>query len=90
MPTRHDARRWEQVTAREYDRLVDSAIQGQATLLDQYGASSRAEFFAVASECFFCRPRALRGRHPDLYALLRTLYGQDPATWVDDSGPVDE
>jgi Mlc titration factor MtfA (ptsG expression regulator) len=67
---------------------VNSANQGQATLLDQYGASNRAEFFAVASECFFCRPRAMRGHHPELYELLRVLYGQDPATWTDDDEPA--
>ncbi len=73
--------RWNHVVDREYDRLVRQTEQGQVTLLDQYGASSRAEFFAVASECFFGRPALLRQQHADLYQILQNLYRQDPAEW---------
>jgi Mlc titration factor MtfA (ptsG expression regulator) len=73
--------RWERVTEKEYHRLVRASLEGRATLLNEYGASSRAEFFAVATECFFERPIALRERHPDLYSILRDFYRQDPASW---------
>ena len=53
--------------------------QGKATLLDQYGATNPAEFFAVAAECFFEQPARLRERHPGLYDVLRDFYGQDTA-----------
>jgi Mlc titration factor MtfA (ptsG expression regulator) len=86
LPSIGDNRRWEEVTEQEYQRLVDSAVAGRATLLDKYGASNRAEFFAVASECFFSRPRALRQHHPDLYDILRGLYQQDPAEWIEEEG----
>jgi Mlc titration factor MtfA (ptsG expression regulator) len=76
---RGEQRRWEQVAAAEYERLVASSERGEATLLDQYGATNRAEFFAVASECFFEQPLRLRRRHPELYEILRGLYRQDPA-----------
>jgi MtfA peptidase len=74
-------RQWEHVIEKEYRRLVRASLQGRPTLLNEYGASSRAEFFAVGTECFFERPVALRERHPDLYAILRDFYRQDPATW---------
>lgn len=74
-------RRWEHVVDDEYCRLVRASREGRATLLNQYGASSRAEFFAVATECFFERPRALEKQHPDLYVILRDFYRQDPARW---------
>jgi len=51
-------------------------------LLDEYAAEDPAEFFAVATEFFFERPRALRARHPDLYTQLRVFYRQDPAEWA--------
>lgn len=73
--------RWERVVEEEYHRLVRASRQGRATLLNQYGASNRAEFFAVATECFFERPVALEKRHPELYAILRGFYRQDPARW---------
>src|SRR5436190_4640181 len=63
---REKSRTWYRVTEQEFLRLRRDAAQGQATLLDRYGASNRAEFFAVASECFFERPHALRERHADL------------------------
>ena len=52
---------------------------GRSTVLDDYGATDPAEFFAVATECFFEKPRVLRKRHPALYEELKTFYRQDPA-----------
>jgi Mlc titration factor MtfA (ptsG expression regulator) len=76
---RVQARRWREVMTREYQRLVNESERGRATLLDEYGATDEGEFFAVATECFFDQPVALRRRHPALYDLLRDYYRQDPA-----------
>jgi Mlc titration factor MtfA (ptsG expression regulator) len=78
-------RTWYQVTAQEFDRLVHDARRGEATLLDQYGATNRAEFFAVATECFFERPHAMRQRHAELYQVLAQFYCQDVASWLPDA-----
>ncbi len=72
-------RRWHEVMTQEYQQLITDAEAGRATLLDTYGAESEAEFFAVATECFFDCPVELRGDHPRLYDLLRDYYAQDPA-----------
>ena len=72
-------RRWTEVMTEHYERLVSDAERGRATLLDTYGATNPAEFFAVATECFFEKPRQMRERHAELYALLRDYYKQDPA-----------
>ena len=48
-------------------------------MLDTYGAENEAEFFAVATECFFDCPVELRADHPAMYDLLREYYRQDPA-----------
>jgi Mlc titration factor MtfA (ptsG expression regulator) len=76
---RNQRRVWHEVMTSEYEQLIDDAEAGRATLLDTYGAQSEAEFFAVASECFFDCPAELRQRHPRLYELLREYYRQDPA-----------
>jgi hypothetical protein len=65
--------------AREFEELRAAADDGRATLLDRYGATNPAEFFAVATECFFERGAELRERHGELYGLLGEYYGQDPA-----------
>lgn len=56
LPNRTSERRWHVVIAEEFARLGDDADHGRVTLLDQYGATNEAEFFAVATECFFERP----------------------------------
>jgi hypothetical protein len=73
---------WVVVMTAEYQSLVRSVDAGERTLLDEYGAESPAEFFAVATECFFELPRRLRERHPQLYDVLGRFYRQDPAAWV--------
>jgi Mlc titration factor MtfA (ptsG expression regulator) len=76
---RNQARRWHDIMTTEYQRLIRASEQGRATLLDKYGTTDEAEFFAVATECFFDRPTAMAQRHPQLYDLLREYYRQDPA-----------
>jgi len=70
---------WARILGREYERLRRDAFRGRSTVLDHYGATSPAEFFAVATECFFTRPGLLKARHPELYAELKGYYRQDPA-----------
>ena len=47
--------------------------------LDPYASESPAEFFAVLSEAFFELPLETRANFPQVYALLRDFYRQDPA-----------
>jgi hypothetical protein len=49
------------------------------TLIDRYGATNPAEFFAVVTETFFEEPGQLRSLHPELYGQLKDFYRQDPA-----------
>lgn len=72
-------RHWAAVIGRHYDDLVADTEQGRRTVLDYYGATNKAEFFAVATETFFEQPLQLRERQPELYELLREFYAQDPA-----------
>lgn len=75
-------RRWRQVMTREFQRLRRDEEQGYPTLLDPYGTEDEAEFFAVATECFFETPVEMAARHPALYELLRDYYRQDTARRV--------
>jgi Mlc titration factor MtfA (ptsG expression regulator) len=70
---------WREVMTAEHARLVEVEGRGWADVLDGYGATSPSEFFAVATECFFERPRELRDERPALHALLAGYYRQDPA-----------
>jgi Mlc titration factor MtfA (ptsG expression regulator) len=70
---------WAQVLGREFERLRDAVAQRRPTVLDPYGATNPAEFFAVATEAFFEQSAALQRGHPELYEQLRLFYEQDPA-----------
>lgn len=73
---------WEKIMSREYDALVDEANDPRADpLLDPYGATNPAEFFAVATETFFELSEDLHEEHPELYKELRDYYGVDPVAW---------
>jgi Mlc titration factor MtfA (ptsG expression regulator) len=74
--------RWQQVMAAEYKRLCRAADRGRDTLIDPYGTTDPAEFFAVVTECFFDAPGDMQDRHPQLYDLMREYYQQDPARRV--------
>ncbi|NCJ07486.1 hypothetical protein GS597_13405 [Synechococcales cyanobacterium C] len=56
--------------------------RGQKTVLDAYGATNPAEFFAVATETFFEKPRQLKKNHSGLYAQLQHYYRVDPIQWI--------
>jgi Mlc titration factor MtfA (ptsG expression regulator) len=53
--------------------------------INDYGATNRQEFFAVASEYFFERPHLLMDKHPKLYDTLTKVFNQDMATVIDKS-----
>jgi len=71
---------WARVLQKEYEALRARVGRRGRTLLDDYAATNPAEFFAVATECFFQRPREMLQEHPDLYQELKSFYQQDPAS----------
>ena len=72
---------WIDVLGREFDLLRLRARNVTDGVLDEYGARSPAEFFAVATEAFFERGAALSAHHARLYETLRSFYQVDPASW---------
>ncbi|SMF52803.1 hypothetical protein SAMN02745866_03360 [Alteromonadaceae bacterium Bs31] len=75
---------WAQVFSREFSQLQRSLSFGFNTLIDRYGATNPAEFFAVVTELFFERPRAMQQHHPELYMQLKEYYRLDPVCWVEE------
>ena len=56
-----------------------AAIDKGKSDINSYGAVSKIEFLAVASEYFFERPKLLKRKHPELYKSLSSFFSQDLA-----------
>ena len=78
---------WARVLGHDFEQLVHDTEHHHRTLIDKYGATNPAEFFAVATETFFEKPRPLRSKHPALYLQLKEFYQQDPAA-LDVGSPI--
>lgn len=73
---------WAEVLHEHYLQLKEAAEFYKPCLLDEYGAESPEEFFAVATEFFFEKPIEMNSVHPELYAELAKFYNQDPCVWA--------
>lgn len=80
MPDRAAREAWEQTLGTNFRRL---RRRGRDTLVRNYGATNRTEYFAVLSELLFTRPTELRAHLPRVYARLAEFYGQDPASRIE-------
>ncbi len=67
---------WVEVVA---DRLKTVRRKKYRHVLRDYAGTNEAELFAVAVEAFFEQPTKLQKRDPELYAMLREYFNQDPA-----------
>ena len=75
-------RSWAAVLSRDFANLRADALVQQQSVLDHYGATSPAEFFAVATETFFEKPYQMADFHPELYAEFLKYYRVDPRDWM--------
>jgi Mlc titration factor MtfA (ptsG expression regulator) len=73
---------WAKVMTEAYQQLCNDVLQGVKTVMDSYGATNPAEFFAVATETFFEKPHQLLSKHPALYEQLQRYYQLDPVQWT--------
>ncbi len=80
-------RSWALVLGDEYQKLIKKKKKHRKTVLQKYGATNPAEFFAVATEAFFEKPRQLHKKHRELYDELKSYYKTDPLEWLTESTP---
>jgi MtfA peptidase len=73
---RRDYHAWARVFSQRYFALK---ARPNTTVLRPYGATNESEFFAVATEAFFEKPRQLKQKAPDLYQELARYYRVDPS-----------
>lgn len=74
-------RSWASALSDEFEELQNDARIGRRSLLDHYGATNPAEFFAVATETFFEKPGQMAEHHKELFEVLKSYYRVDPGEW---------
>lgn len=72
---------WSRTFSEEYEVLQKRALKGRKSVMDKYGATNPAEFFAVATETFFEKPAQMKKKHPELYHELQGFYKVNPIEW---------
>jgi len=72
---------WARVFSEEFAQLQHATDSHLNTLIDQYGATDPAEFFAVVTETFYEKPQQLASHHPELFEELKLYYRVDPREW---------
>lgn len=75
-------RTWATTLSEEFEELQQDAWKGRKSLLDHYGATNPAEFFAVATETFFEKPVQMAKYHAELFEVMACYYRIDPRDWV--------
>ncbi|NWK57375.1 zinc-dependent peptidase [Verrucomicrobiaceae bacterium N1E253] len=77
-------REWASVFSSAFERFQTKLEKGKRTVIDPYGATNPAEFFAVLTETFYEKPRQLKEHYPKVYDQLRRYYRVDPLEWLED------
>jgi len=75
---------WARVMQKEFEELQRKAKKGDETVMDHYGSTDPAEFFAVLTETFFEKPKLLKDKHPELYEEAQRFFNLDPVSWFSD------
>lgn len=70
-----EIRAWARMLNKHFDKHQRRQFE---EVLDPYGATDRAEFFAVATEAFFEKPTQIKVRMPELYDALQVFFKYDP------------
>jgi Mlc titration factor MtfA (ptsG expression regulator) len=73
---------WGRVLSTEFTLLQKKSLKHINTVMNTYGATDPAEFFAVATETFFEKPQRMKSVHPKLYEELKNYFKLDPVKWV--------
>ena len=74
-------RTWASTLSGEFEELQRDAWKGKWSLIDHYGATNPAEFFAVSTETFFEKPAQMAKHHAELFEVLKCYYRIDPRDW---------
>jgi hypothetical protein len=77
--------RWRDVMTAAFDDHRRMLNRGEETFFTEHAADDETEFFADATEAFYCRPHDLRGETPEVFDLLRGYFRVNPLVWFSEA-----
>jgi MtfA peptidase len=77
----HKMAEWAHFMSDGFKTIKRRSKKKRRQMIDKYGETSPAEFFAVLTETFFEKGIHLKRKYPDLYQLMQDYYGLDTASW---------
>jgi len=72
---------WAHTFGDGYSVFLERVEKHRKTVIDDYGATNPAEFFATATEAFFEKPDQFLDKMPEMYQELKIYYNVDPREW---------
>lgn len=72
---------WAHTLGDGYSTFLERVEKHRKTVIDAYGATNPAEYFATATEAFFEKPEQLHSKCPELYDEIKSYYKLDPMEW---------
>ena len=81
LATKAEEERWAKVMTAAFAEHRRQLGRGRSTFFSAQAGDDETEFFADASEAFYCRPHDLFEEAPDVYELLMGYYKVDPRLW---------
>lgn len=80
------AARWAPIMTAAYESHKNAVENEEETFFSAHAADDEAEFFADATEAFFCQPHRLQEEEPGVFELLVGYYRLDPRKWFEGVG----
>ena len=78
------AAKWRNVMQAAYDEHRAAQRRKEETFFTDHAGENETEFFADATETFYCCPVDLLDDYPDVYMLLAGYFRVDPVKWFPD------
>lgn len=76
-----DSRKWISTVDEEFQSFIKKIARHRKDVIDEYGGTNPAEFFAVCTETFFEKPYQLVKQHKELFDMFIEFYRVDPREW---------
>ncbi len=81
LKSRAQATEWQRVMSVAFANHTRMLKANEPTFYTEHAADNETEFFADATEAYFCNPHNLKAHDPDVFRVLMGYFVVDPCAW---------